>query len=102
MKKLNVGKGVLQRLLWQTLITMLISPCVLSGTAFAQHLLDASRPTGDPMQLTLRGAVQLAVKQNSQEIAACIAIEKLCQQQDEDYAVFLPQDVLDVAAIRHY
>lgn len=50
---------------------------------------DAS--SGNSIRLSLRGAVQLALSQNPQEIAARIRIDEQRRKQDEARSAFLPQ-----------
>ena len=66
MKKLNVGRSPLERLLSLMLIAIPASLCVLPGTACAQRSPDSmlSNAPSSSEKLTLVGAVDLALRQN--------------------------------------
>jgi outer membrane protein len=66
MKKLDAGRGPLERSLTWMLFAIPVSLCVLPGIAFAQRSPDSVLPKAPPSseKLTLAGAVDLALKQN--------------------------------------
>ena len=66
MKKLNVGRSPLERLLSLMLIAIPVSLCVLPGTAFAQRspVSMLSNAPSSSEKLTLVEAVDLALRQN--------------------------------------
>jgi len=66
MKKLGAGEGLWERLPSRMLIPILISLCILPGTAFAQGSPDStpSKAAFSGERLTLAGAVDLALRQN--------------------------------------
>jgi hypothetical protein len=66
MKKLDAGRGPLERFLSRMLIGIPVLLCVLPGTAFAQRSPD-SMPSNAPSsseKLTQAGAVGLALRRN--------------------------------------
>jgi outer membrane protein TolC len=82
MKKLNAGRGPLERFLSRMLIAVTVLLCVLPGTAFAQRSPDStlSNAPSSSEKLTLAGAVELALRQNLDiQIAN---IETATRQQD--------------------
>ena len=82
MKKLKVGKGPSERLLWQMLIAIVVSARISPPTAIAQRSLDSvlSSAPSNAEKLTLAEAIDLALRQNLDiQIAN---IETAMQQQD--------------------
>jgi len=57
----------------------------------ATQSISSDASSGNPLRLSLRGAVQLAVSQNPQEIAARIRIDEQRRKQDEARSALLPQ-----------